>query len=92
MAVRGDDPLKIQRRAGHSDFATTDGYIRLAEHVRVGFGEPFPDLSDLLMFFCDGSKTGSQIGSRMTQVPEILERETGFEPATPSLGSLCSTN
>jgi hypothetical protein len=23
---------------------------------------------------------------------EFLERETGFEPATPSLGSLCSTS
>jgi integrase len=37
LAVRGDDPLKIMGRAGHVDFATTQGYIRTAEAVRVGF-------------------------------------------------------
>jgi hypothetical protein len=44
MAVRGDDPLKIQRRAGHTDLATTQRYIRLAEDLRPGFGQPFPSL------------------------------------------------
>ncbi len=44
MAVRGDDPLVIQQRAGHEDFATTQGYVRLAETLREGFGEPFPEL------------------------------------------------
>jgi hypothetical protein len=44
MAVRGDDPLKIKRRAGHSTFTTTVGYIREAEAVRDGFGEVFPPL------------------------------------------------
>lgn len=43
-AVRGDDPLRIQQRAGHTDFATTQGYIRTAEELRDGFGEPFPAL------------------------------------------------
>ena len=42
MAVRGDDPLKIMQRAGHADFKTTQGYVREAEAVREGFGEPFP--------------------------------------------------
>jgi hypothetical protein len=31
MAVRGDDPLKIQHRAGHTDFETTQRYSRMAE-------------------------------------------------------------
>ena len=44
MAVRGDDPLKIKQRAGHSTFSTTEGYIREAEAVRDGFGEVFPPL------------------------------------------------
>jgi integrase len=44
MAVRGDDALKIQQRAGHVDFNTTQGYIRIAESVREAFGEPFPAL------------------------------------------------
>ena len=44
QAVRGDGALKIQRRAGHTDFKTTSGYIATAEAVREGFGEPFPVL------------------------------------------------
>jgi hypothetical protein len=44
MAVRGDDPLKIRQRAGHQHVATTEKYIRLAEDVRVGFGEAFAPL------------------------------------------------
>jgi integrase len=44
LAVRGDDPLKIMQRAGHVDFATTQGYIREAEAIREGFGVPFPPL------------------------------------------------
>ena len=43
-AVRGDDPLKIQRRAGHSDLGTTQRYIREAENLREGFGVVFPPL------------------------------------------------
>ena len=44
MAIRGDDPLKIQQRAGHTDFKTTQGYIRVAELLRDGFGSVFPAL------------------------------------------------
>lgn len=44
MAVRGDDPLKIRQRAGHSTLSTTELYIREAEAIRDGFGEVFPSL------------------------------------------------
>jgi integrase len=43
-AVRGDDPLRIKQRAGHSGFATTEMYIREAENLGDDFGEPFPEL------------------------------------------------
>jgi integrase len=47
-AARGDDPLRIKQRAGHRSFSTTEGYIREAENLAGGFGEPFPPLpSDL---------------------------------------------
>jgi integrase len=49
MAVRGDDPLKIMQRCGHRDYATTLRYIREAEAVREGFGEPFPPLPTALL-------------------------------------------
>lgn len=48
-AVRGDDPLKIKARAGHSTFSTTEGYIREAENVRQGFGGVFPPLPPALL-------------------------------------------
>jgi len=48
-AVRGDEPLRIKQRAGHSSFSTTEGYIREAENLVHGFGEPFPMLpADLI--------------------------------------------
>jgi hypothetical protein len=45
-AVRGDEPLKIQRAAGHDDLATTQRYINEAETFEgVRFGEPFPPVA-----------------------------------------------
>ena len=43
-AVRGDDPLKIMQRAGHTDFETTKIYLREAENLSAGFGTVFPEL------------------------------------------------
>lgn len=43
-AVRGDDPLKIKQRAGHSTFQTTELYIRIAESFADAFGDVFPPL------------------------------------------------
>lgn len=43
MAVRGDSPLRIQHRAGHSEFATTQRYVRAAEFP-TAFGDVFPKL------------------------------------------------
>jgi hypothetical protein len=48
MALRGEDPLRIQRRAGHADFDTTQIYIREAEALGRHIGEPFPPLPGAL--------------------------------------------
>lgn len=48
-AIRGDEPLRIQRAAGHTGFDTTQGYIREAESVREEFGEVFPSLPEALL-------------------------------------------
>jgi hypothetical protein len=55
MAIRGDDPLKIMARAGHEDFATTQGYIREVEAVREGFGDVFPPLPPCLLHAPNGA-------------------------------------
>ena len=61
LAIRGDEPLRMMQRAGHRNFATTQGYIREAEAVREGFGDVFPALpgalleaSGVLPQFCPG--------------------------------------
>ena len=49
-ALRGDDPLVIQQRAGHADFAMTQRYLREAETLGRDAGTPFPPLpASLLM-------------------------------------------
>lgn len=48
-AVRGDEPLRIQHRLGHTDFNTTRGYIVEAENAREGFGMPFEPLPEGLL-------------------------------------------
>ncbi len=48
-AVRGDDPLKIQRHAGHTDMNTTQRYIREATVFAEGFGDVFPALPRSLL-------------------------------------------
>jgi integrase len=66
MAVRGDDPLKIKQRAGHAAFSTTELYVRLAESVREGFGEPFPVLPATLL---------GNAPNRPGRFPDPLRRE-----------------
>jgi integrase len=81
MAIRGDDPLKIQQRAGHVDFNTTQGYIRTAESVREGFGLPFPRLPETLLSGVPGP--GSD---RLSDHPELTMRNhveaPGIEPGS----------
>jgi len=97
LAVRGDDSLKIMQRAGHTDFVTTQGYIREAEAVRDGFGTVFPPLPESLWSSpngegpSDGTKRKRPVTgvadllprglSQASQVSVILAGRTGLEPA-----------
>lgn len=69
MAVRGDDPLRIQWRGGHTDFKTTQGYIAQGKNLAGGFGVPFPALPIALLgdaadsdhgWTTDGSESDSE--------------------------------
>jgi hypothetical protein len=46
MAMRGDEPMKIMRHAGHENMATTMGYVREAENLVTSVGDPFPALPE----------------------------------------------
>ena len=49
LAIRGDEPLRIMQRAGHTSFQTTQLYVREAENLRDGFGMVFPTLPPSLL-------------------------------------------
>lgn len=63
-AIRGDDPIKIQRAAGHSTFSTTSIYIKEAEGIGDGFGEVFPHLPESLLGTAQGTYEPSSDTSR----------------------------
>jgi hypothetical protein len=48
-ALAGTEPLRIMQRAGHTNFSTTQGYIREAEAVGNAIGMPFPELPASLL-------------------------------------------
>jgi len=85
-AVRGDDPLRIKQRAGHRSFSTTEGYIREAENLREGFGEPFPPLPAEL---AEVSARVSAFRRRPTRgranFPWYGVEQRGIEPRTSAL-------
>jgi integrase len=91
MAVRGDDPLKIKHRAGHKQFSTSEGYIREAEAVRDGFGAPFPALPEAIVSSGISSERLGLNGHVYKIKGESRVGEAGFEPATTSTQSSCTT-
>jgi integrase len=84
LAVRGDDPLKIKQRAGHATFSTTEGYIREAEALHVGFGDVFPQLpADLLVGAGDVPPTSQDPPVARTEVDlQETENVRSAEPET----------
>ena len=84
MAVRGDEPLKIMQRAGHTSFQTTQIYVRTAEAIREGFGIPFPEMP--------GALFGPDDWAKQRQVGEVKVGQPGLEPETNRLRVYCSTN
>ena len=91
MAVRGDDPLKIRHRAGHKQFSTSQRYIREAEILREGFGVPFPPLPAELISSGISSERLGRNGHVYKIKGKIVVGEAGFEPATTSTQSSCTT-
>jgi len=87
MAKRGDDPLRIQWRAGHTAFAMTEKYIAEAKRLPASFGEPLPGLPAGLM--------GDPIVPKKRPGPHwkrsssrshsgIVVTPTGIEPVLPT--------
>ena len=72
------------QRAGHTNFQTTQIYVRTAEAIREGFGTPFPELPASLFGPGDWASAAN---------PErLLVGQPGLEPETNGLRVHCSTN
>lgn len=83
-AVRGDDPLRIKQRAGHKAFSTTEGYVREAENLREGFGEPFPTLpAELTAISASISAFGVARPTAQPNFPESKWSNGGSNPGPP---------
>ena len=91
MAVRGDRPLRIMKRAAHHSFATTLDYIRDTEEVAQGFGDVFPELPQCLLrdepeddssrpLLSESSCESSLESSQGAQLSDIIAERVGFEP------------
>jgi integrase len=80
MAIRGDDPLKIQRRAGHGDLSTTQGYIREAENLTGPIGAPFPPLPAVLVSLRESLEGPAYWGQLRESTWKKRASPAGFEP------------
>jgi hypothetical protein len=79
MALRGEEPIKIMRRAGHENSTTTMGYVREAENLVHAVGDPFPTLPPALLVSSAESSEGpaywAQVSREKTRLgtkPELV--------------------
>ena len=74
MALRGDDPMRIQWRGGHTDFRTTQGYLAAGQNLGRGVGQPFPPLPAELLVPV-GTDDGSTAWRRRASVDQIVDQK-----------------
>jgi integrase len=85
-ALRGDEPLKLQRAAGHDDLRTTQRYINEAQTFEgASFGEPFPSLplglfSDFGGFGVGFGVSASEISRKSLKDAETLRPQGDSNP------------
>jgi integrase len=105
LALGSVDVAKMQRRAGHDSISTTLGYVKMAEDLTGSIGEPFPALPATLLeeegvvvathpaskrLGPDWAKSSMENYKQLKSLCKIVG-EAGFEPATTSTQSSCTT-
>jgi hypothetical protein len=80
--VRGDDFVKVQRRAGHKLIATTQRYIVEAENRGATFGVPFPPLPASLLGPSSKQSSKGSVGKLHPSAiaTDSTVRRRGLEP------------
>jgi integrase len=79
-AIRGDEPMRIMRSAGHQDMQTTMRYVRDADVLRAGVGRVFPALPAALLGAIQGDDAKVTRSARAGNHSLELVGEVGFEP------------
>lgn len=82
LALAGVDALKIQRRAGHASFATTQIYIREAENLGADVGAPFGPLPTSFL---------TKIGAPDQSSGHSSERPSASTEEAKNMGKLSGT-
>jgi len=80
MAIRGDDPHRIQWRAGHTAYTMTEKYIAQARRYEAGFGTPFPPLPRSLW----PTEWPTEGAARVSTSRNHGATPTGIEPVLPT--------
>lgn len=82
MAIRGDSPLRIKARAGHSDLQTTEGYVRTAEEIQGEVGEVFAALPAGLLGECGPAiwSTSAPVAPKTSTKPQRPRQESDLRP------------
>jgi hypothetical protein len=70
------------QRLGHTEFRTTQIYIREAEAVREGFGVPFPELPETLLGAGFHAGVSSEFRQKRPQVSVTIMEAPGIEPGS----------
>lgn len=73
MAVRGDDPVRIQWTAGHTDFKTTEGYLSRGRVEGRRIGVPLPPLPPKAL---ESAQRGFASGSAFRKTSRANPRES----------------
>jgi integrase len=97
LALQGVDVAKMQRRAGHDSISTTLSYVKMAEDLSGTIGEPFPPLPEALLKASAAASGPQNLAKHLAKLKDRTKNlgkmvgEAGFEPATTSTQSSCTT-
>lgn len=84
MAIRGDSPMRIRDRAGHTQLSQTEEYIRRAELVGSNVGAPFPTLPPSVLGPAESSQEKGPVtparSAPLGNQAGTLVRRRGLEP------------
>jgi hypothetical protein len=86
VVVRGDSPIIIQWRAGHSDYKMTQTYVERGRGEARRIGTPLPPLPPEILVADKGREKAGKGSCRriLSQIRAVVATPTGIEPVLPT--------